>query len=68
MHEYASDIGIHFKSKMFIEDKREALMEDKSECINKHDIIAEIKRAHGAAVIGPADTSATVIDQVFPSA
>lgn len=68
VHKCASDSGIHLKSKIFVEDKREALMEDKSECINKHDIIAEIKRARGAAVIGPADTSATVIDQVFPSA
>lgn len=68
MHKYASDSGIRFKWKMLVEDKREALMEDKSECINKHDIIAGIKRARGVAVIGPADTSATVIDQVFPSA
>lgn len=57
---------------MAVEDKKEkALMEDKSECINKHDIIARIKRTLSGCNRRPerhAETGAPlVIDQVFPS-
>lgn len=54
---------------MAVEDKKErALMEDKSECINKHDIIARIKSGCNRRPERYAETRAPlVIDQVFPS-
>lgn len=70
MHKSASDSEIHFKWKTVVEDKREALMEDKSECINKHDIIAWIKQQaeSGCNRSLPIRGAPLVIDQVFPSA